>query len=356
MGIRLGGLNREVIAISKGPKNSLATSATVEPVLGEDGIAPDVEKIDRHWLAVILEDKPLWKGALISVPAQGKMILFRINSVEPPVSIGTMLTKISLLDERNDPVKKAVTSNLLSFAVTILFKDRAPDYQTLSNILVSKGFAVEKEGKAIGFLATRGTDLDLMRMPNLDNRIVSPPALQLGGISVQSEFSDPVGRAIHIHSRHIISSEESEKILQDLQRAIPLVEDALLKDLQVENDIESMELRVSYCVKTDRDSRPVLRKIQKLPDAPEIIQLSGRKEGDRRLILTAMASHQDRSLITKGLIEITIDSENAINMQAGYIVGFRYGLNDLASAVRLSLGSAGKAVIIIKILEESVSA
>ena len=116
LGSRLGGLDREVVTLTKGPRINLAASVTVEPVLGEDGIAPDVQKIDRHWLAVILEDRPLWKGALIPVPKGGKMILCRISSVEPSVSIGTMLTKISLVDENSVPAKKALASDLFPVA------------------------------------------------------------------------------------------------------------------------------------------------------------------------------------------------------------------------------------------------
>lgn len=352
-------MDRYSIQISPGPKTTLATSVTLDQVVGEDGMLPDSKKVDTHWLSVMLEDRPLWKGAIFLIPVEGKMSLYRVTSVEPPVAIGTMLTKIAIAGDDSTKSESAITSKLFALRITVRFKKQAPDYETLAEILTTKkGFTrPPSKGRSVGMIVAARSDPDLMRLPQPDSFTPRPP-IQFGRIQVYSYLPhEAVARTLTIGHNHAGNSfDDTDQLMRDLERGIPLIQEALVDDLHVDlmEDVESIELDATYRIQSGRDSRPVLNALDRLPDVLELSTLSGRKDINGGITLYPLMGRSDRSLSPKGLLEISIRSENVLNMNAGYHMSFRYGLFDLTSGIRLVLLSNGKAASIIKILEDSV--
>ena len=344
------------VEIAKAESLGTANSLALEPVIGEDGMPPDLEKkIDTRWLSVMLEDKPLWKGALIAVPLEGKMSLFRITSIDPSVAIGTMLTKVSLAG-KEESSKEETTSHLFGFNLVILFKRQIADYETLSAILLKKGFTKPEPQRSVRAMMTRGIDPELSRTSQLNSTDMPPSPIQRGRIQVHPNISpDRSGNSLsigHLHSGNPF--EGTEELVNDIEKGLPLIQECLEKDLNVnlQTDVESMNLDVLYRTATGKDSRPVLKSLTLLPSTPELAQLVGRKEGNNgRIVLYPVT--MDRSLVPKGLIEITINSMNVINMRSDYDVRFEYGLADLSSAIPLVHSSASKAASIVQALEQA---
>ncbi len=332
----------------------LATSITLEQLPGEDGKIQ--EKIDFHWLALWIEDKPVWKGSLIAVPSEGKMSLFRIVSVEPsPVALGTPLTKIKLQGADEGQAKsQAASSSLSGYGLNIQFRKGLHDFERLSEVLVRKGFTREDRPRAVAFAVPAGVDPDLTRFPGRESMRLPHPTLHRGSMMLSD-----AGAGIMIgHFRGMGGpSERSEEFVRDFEEGLPLIQEALEKELGMnlmdEKLVESLNFDAFYRVSTGKDSRPVLKSLSTLPDVPELYQLIGRKEDNEGLVLYPHT--RDRSLQPKGLIQITIRAITTIGETAGYDVRFSYGLVDLASAIRLIHSSRRNAVTMIRSLEGGTS-
>lgn len=355
IGIRPENLHATV-TISKVSKKDLATSVTVEPVYDPRAVEP--RKVDPRFVSIMLEDKPLWKGAVILVPREGKVEIYSVTSVEPPpVALGTMLTKVTMGGEKQtESSKSSPISKLYQFHLAIYFNREVADYEALAKVLTNRGFTVPAGFRSATINSSlAGTDRDLMRHSPPDPSMRSPPPLQFGKIQVHGESAtEPYGRVLRIGSIVGNIHLENDTTLQDLERGLPLIAEVLEKDLHVDfqKDLETLELNVSYLVDTGKDSRPVLDSLKRLPNDLEVMRLYGRKDGSRgRIVLYPFPNISDRSLTPSGLVEIGVHPMNTINMTADYIADFKYERIPLSEVVRLVLSSAGKALSIVSILE-----
>jgi hypothetical protein len=350
--VTIDGLIRGALAVTIGEEirvtyaniDTEATSITLD----SQGV-PLGSSLPPDYIIGALEGRVLWKGAVVTIPVEGKPHVFRVARVEPlgvEACLTSMRTKVLL---QAPPGSDLQVVTLVSLALRMDLGTKPPDYGVLSKQLVQKGFTSPMPGT--GLLLPSGADPYLARRPGFPPHGAPESRLPLERGSVQVFFSDQAeldhSLQVQFINKRIVPRETQDSV-SDVEETVRLVMQVLRLHLNGKSpsDLNVLVLQAHFRVQGHKDSGQVLRATRSLEFSPVFAQLRGYRDGGQ---ITLYPITNDRSLVQEGLMDICIGA----NGSNTYDVYVRYGLAGGKDPSELIPPLATRSAMIVSLIEQN---